>query len=157
MKKTLTIILLSLIMVIPAMAQQSREGDRPRFDPDKFKARMESYIREKANLSQEESTKLFPVYFEMKSAQMNLYNQMHNLKKEQSAHPEKNNACKTVAQITELKVKLAEVEQTYYARMCKIVGGEKVLRVMNAEDTFHRDMLKMANGNHPGDNRQPRK
>lgn len=148
MKKILTLILLSLILALPTLAQRSGDGERPHFDPAKFKARMESYIREKANLTQEESDKFFPVYFEMKNAQLDVYKKMHALKKEQRNHPE-NDACKTVSKITAQKVKLAEIEQTYFAKMCKIVGGEKVLRVMNAEDTFHRDMLKMANKKRP--------
>lgn len=141
MKRIIITIIANMFFLLPMMAQN--EGERPRFNPEIFKARLESYIRDKADLTQEEGNQLFPLYYEMKQKQKDVYQQIHQLKK--SHHSQQNpNATKVVADIMTLKVKLAKIEQTYYTKMSKALGGEKVLRVMYAEDCFHRDMLKLA-------------
>lgn len=148
MKRYLLTFIISIIALLPVMAQQN-EGNRPRFSPEDFKARMECYIREKANLTQEEGKKIFPLYHEMHQKQMELNIQIHNLKKSQFNQPS-HDATKTVTEIMDLKVKLTKIEQTYYTRMCKAIGGEKVLKVMHAEDCFHREMLKLSNNDRRG-------
>lgn len=141
MKKIITTLILNMLFLLPMMAQN--EGERPRFSPEIFKARLESYIRDKADLTQEEGNHLFPLYYEMKQKQKDVYQQIHQLKKSQH-NQQSQNATKTVADIMALKVKLAKIEQTYYNKMSKAIGGEKVLKVMYAEDCFHRDMLKLS-------------
>lgn len=127
---------------MPMMAQHS-EGERPRFNPELFKARLESYIREKACLTQEEGDKIFPIYHEMHQKQTEVYKQIHQLKKAQRNQQDQD-ATKTVAKILDLKVKLAKIEQTYFTKMSKVISGEKILHVMYAEDSFHREMLKLS-------------
>lgn len=148
MKRFVILLFISLFALLPIMAQQ-HEGERPRFSPELFKARMESYIREKAGLNQEECDKLFPLYHEMHQKQKEIYEQIHKLKKSQY-NQQTSNATKTITEIMELKVKLTKIEQTYYTKMCKTVSGEKVLKVMHAEDTFHREMLKLSNNERRG-------
>lgn len=150
MKRFIIAITLSIFALLPTMAQQNG-GERPRFNPEMFKARMESYIREKACLTQEEGNKIFPIYHEMHQKQMEVYQQMHGLKKQQN---NKDDAAKAVTEILNLKVKLSKIEQTYYTRMCKLVGGEKVLKIMHAEDSFHREMLKLSNNDRRGKKNQ---
>lgn len=149
MKRYITAIIVSIFALLPVLAQQN-EGERPRrFNPELFKARMETYIREKANLTQEEGNIIFPVYHEMHQKLMEVHQQMHNLKKA-NMNQQPQDATKTVTEILNLKVKLSKIEQTYYTRMSKLIGGEKILKVMYAEDSFHREMLKLSNNEHRG-------
>lgn len=150
MKRFIIALSVSLFALLPLMAQQNG-GERPRFNPEMFKARMESYIREKACLTQEEGNSIFPLYHEMHQKQMEVYQQMHSLRKSQNNQQD---ATKTVTEILNLKVKLSKIEQTYYNRMCKLIGGEKVLKIMHAEDTFHREMLKLSNNDRRGKKNQ---
>lgn len=148
MKRYILAIIVSVFALLPTMAQQN-EGERPRFSPEQFKARMECYIRDKAGLTQEEGNKLFPLYHEMHQKQSEIFQQMHKLRRAQ--HNQQNNdATKTVTEIMNLKVKLAKIEQTYYIRMCKVISGDKILKVMYAEDSFHREMLKMSDNSRRG-------
>ena len=48
---------------------------------------------------------------------------------------------------------MAEVEQEYYKRILKVVPANKVIKVMRAEDNFHRRMVQNNRGrqvNGPG-------
>ena len=47
-----------------------------------------------------------------------------------------------VIEIEEIKVKQAQIGETYIKRLCKIISGEKVFKALKAEDTFHRQILK---------------
>ena len=131
-----------LLALLPAMAQQRRDGQHRPFNPQEFKARMEQFVREKACLTQEEADKLFPVYHEMKAKQLELNRKMRHLKRHKPAD-EKEYAC-IVSQITCLGVELAKLEQTYYAKMCALVPAQKIYALILAEDAFHRDMLRNA-------------
>ena len=47
-----------------------------------------------------------------------------------------------ICEINKLKIELAEVEDTYYRKMCKTIPAKKVHEAMKAEDRFHRRMLR---------------
>ncbi|MBO5660565.1 MAG: hypothetical protein J6R98_05990, partial [Bacteroidaceae bacterium] len=47
-----------------------------------------------------------------------------------------------VIEIEEIKVKQAQIGETYIKRLCMIISGEKVFKALKAEDTFHRQILK---------------
>ena len=44
--------------------------------------------------------------------------------------------------INKLKIESAELEDVYYKKMCKAVPARKVHEAMQAEDRFHRRMLR---------------
>lgn len=149
MKRYATILVLALLTCLPTLAQQ-REGGRPQFNPEEFKTQMRNYIREKANLTQQEAEAVFPIYAEMKQKQMEYNGQIRLLK--MPFPPKDGNQCKeAVEQITVLSVKLAQLEKEYYAKMCKVIDAKKVYNIILAEDAFHREMLQNANrGLHRG-------
>lgn len=143
MKKLCSILIVMLISMMPAIAQ--KEGNRPRFNPEEFKAKMESYIKEKACLTQAESEKLFPLYHEMKKKQMEINIQIHQLKhKEANANTTDKEYSTIISKIKDYAVEQANIEKSYYAKMCKVVSAKKVFDVMKAEDQFHREMLRKA-------------
>ncbi len=138
---------------LPTMAQQPNNRDRRHFNPEEFRTMMRNYIRDKACLTQQEADKLFPIYFEMKTKQMELNGKMMKLKRQAPAcNASSKEYAEIISQITELNVELAKLEQTYYAKMCKVVDAKKVYNVMGAEEAFHREMLWGAT---PGGGRKP--
>ncbi len=147
MKKILSFLILVLLAATTAVAQpNNNKGEKPQFNPEEFKTMMRNYVRDKACLTQAEADKLFPIYFEMKTKQMEMNGKMMKLKRQK---PDCNATTKEysdlISQITELNVALAKLEQTYYAKMCKVVDAKKVYNVMCAEEEFHREMLLRAN------------
>ncbi len=143
MKKYIVLLVFSVMALMPAMAQQPREDAHRQFNPEEFKSRLESYIRERVGLSQAEGDKLLPIYFEMKEKQLGINHAIMRLKR--NAAPQNGccpNYCEIVTQISNLNVELAKIEQTYYPKMCKVVDAKKVFDLMLAEDAFHREMLR---------------
>ena len=152
MKKYIFLFILSLVTAIPMLAQPQNNREGRHFNPEEFQNMMRNYIRDKASLTQAEADKIFPIYLEMKTKQMELNGKMMGLKrKTPDANAGSKEYCDLITQITTLNVQLAKVEQTYYVKMCKVVDAKKVYKVMCAEDEFHRQMLWRSQ---PGNNRR---
>lgn len=151
MKKiTSIIIVLTLLLAIPATAQENR---RPRFNPEEFNMKMQAFIAQKACLTPEESEKVFPIYLKMKEKQRELKHQEIKLKK-QCLSSEKE-CLNTLDRIVDLHEQFAKIEENYYKKMCKVIPAKKVYNIMLAEDAFHREMLQHANRDRKDKDRQP--
>ena len=145
MKRILLTLSLSLVM-IGTMAQDNK---RPRFNPEEFKARLESYITQKAELSSTEAEKFFPIYHEMKAKQREVMKKVQDLKRK---HPAQDTSEKKyteiIYKIAELDEDVAEIEEEYYKKLCKAISPQKVYRAILADDSFHREMVQRFNGHH---------
>lgn len=164
MKKKIFALLLLLVAILPAMAQpqqhwqnqqqhwnqqnprpgdpqsQQNKNQLPKFDPQEFTKRMEGYIAMKAGLTKEESDKFFPIYREFKEKQRDLTFKQQRLQREKPAKD--SDYDNVITQIAKLSVQIAQLEQTYYPKMCKVVPAKKVHAVLQAENDFHRDMIR---------------
>ena len=138
-RKILFVLSLLLIGSIGVAAQPK---GKPQFNPDEFKQKLEQHIVQYAKLTPEEAAKFFPIFHEMKAKQHELQGQMFKLKKDK---PSSNAADKdyqsAILSIKRLNIQMAEVEETYYKRMCKTIPAKKVYDAMNAEDAFYRRMM----------------
>lgn len=155
MKRYITMMLLLLLALMPVSAQQNNGDRRHHFDPQAFKMKQDAFIREKACLSQAEAEKVFPIFHELKEKQWGLNRKVWELKRKQPCQTDSKECATIVSQITALNVEIAKLEQTYFAKMCKVVDAKKVLSVMQADDAFHREMLRNA-GPRGGGKRGPR-
>lgn len=139
MKKTL-LLTLSLFAFILAATAQQQPG---KFNPEEFKAKLESFITEEAALTPAEAAAFFPVYHEMKAKQRELQHKTFRLKKNAPADDADDSEYAIVIQkINDLGVEMAELQVTYYKALCKAVPPHKVYAAMRAEDRFHRKMLE---------------
>jgi len=165
MKKKIITLLLLLAAVVPTMAQQPNWGQpqnwgppqgpqaqgqqqgkqqanqqQRKFDPQEFAKRMEDYIAMKAGLTKDESEKFFPIYREYKAKQRDLTFKQQRLQREKPTNDgEYNNV---ITQIANLSVQIAKLDQTYFPRMCKVIPAKKVYIAIQAENDFHRDMIR---------------
>lgn len=112
----------------------------PKFDPEEFTKRMEGYIAIKAGLTKEESEKFFPIYREFKAKQRDLTFKQQRLQREKPAKD--SDYDNVITQIAKLSVQIAQLEQTYFPKMCRVVPAKKVHAVLQAESDFHRDMIR---------------
>lgn len=166
MKKKIIALLVLLVVVVPSMAQQQNWGQpqnwgRPqgpqaqgqqqgrqqqgnqqqrKFDPQEFTKRMEDYIAMKAGLTKEESEKFFPIYREYKQKQRDLTFKQQRLQREKPANDNEYN--KVVTQIANLSVQIAKLDQTYFPKMCAVISAKKVYIVLQAENDFHRELIR---------------
>ncbi len=149
MKRLTTLIAAVLLFAVSVAAQDPK---RPRFNPEEFRAKMESYIAQKACLSDAEAEKVFPIFREMKAKQFEVMRQSQKLSKKGDG-PDNDKECQeTLLKMMSLNVKSAQIEETYYKKMCKTISAKKVYRLKMADDAFHREMLRGFGGGH---NRRP--
>ena len=148
MRRSIIIIALCLFAVLPIIAQ-GQNKHKGSFNHDEFRKKMELFITEEAGLSPEDAQKFFPIFREMKEKQMKLGHKIKKLKidpldDDDDDDDDKNEDewAEAVIEIEELKVKQAQIGETYIKRLCKTISGEKVFKALKAEDTFHRQILK---------------
>ena len=154
MKKTLIIFSL-LIFSITLMAQPQQRG---KFNPEEYKAKLESYITGEAGFTQSEAQAFYPIFFEMKGKQRGLQRKVFQLKQNAAtANTNDNDYASTIQKIKDLGVESAKLEVSYYKKMCQVVSPQKVYKAMCAEDKFHRQMLEnFGGGGNPGKGHRPR-
>ena len=150
MRRSINIIALCLFAVLPIIAQ-GQNKHKGSFNHDEFRKKMELFITEEAGLSPEDAQKFFPIFREMKEKQMKLGHKIKKLKKDpldddddddDDDDKDEDEWAEAVIEIEEIKVKQAQIGETYIKRLCKIISGEKVFKALKAEDTFHRQILK---------------
>ena len=134
MKKGLLAILL-LILALGISAQNKKQ-----FDPAKFDAELEQFITTEACLSPQESSAFFPLYREMRKKQKVLFDQSRRLR-----HTDLSNdkACEDAIRNQDaLDIEIKELQQKYHNKFMKILPASKVLKLIRAEDKFHRQYFK---------------
>lgn len=139
MKKHIIILTCAFMSVFMAMAQPQRG----KFNPQEFKAKLENYVTQEAGFSQSEAQTFFPIYFELKGKQRQLQRNIFQLKRNApTAEASDQSFAITIQKIKDLGVEIAQLEVTYYKKMCQAVSPQKVYKAMCAEDKFHRMMLE---------------
>ncbi len=146
MKRLTTIIAMFLLLTATAVAQDQK---RQRFNPEEFRVKMEAYIAQKANLTEAEASKVFPIFHEMKDQQRKLMLKEMGLKNKKA---DSDKDCQTALnEIAALHVETAKLEGTYYKKMYRVVSPKKVYNIILADDAFHREMLQHFNNRHRND------
>lgn len=145
--KRMIVYCVCVLMSLPIVAQRNRNGneggERKSFDPTEFRMRMERFIIQEAGITSDEAAKFFPIFHEMKEKQMKIGRQIMDLKKQKKPSQMTDKECtETVLEIESLKVEQAEVGASYTKKLCKAISSKKVFRALNAEDRFHRMMLR---------------
>lgn len=133
MKKVITISLL-LIMTLMVNAQDKR------FSPEKFEADLKAYITKEASLTSQEADKVYPVFRELREKQRVIYDKMRKLGMNKPVGDE---ACKqAIVEYDKLNLELRQLDVNYHKKMIKMVSASKVYEIMQAENRFHRQMMK---------------
>ncbi len=138
MRKAPFIVILYIFSAVCCMAQP-RDGKR--FSPKDFEARLELFITDEAGFTKSEAKTYYSIYHEMKDKQRRLQNKVFEIKKELSRKASNEECANAIMDITKLNKQKAQLEETYYKKLCKAVPARKVFKAMQAEDRFHRQML----------------
>ena len=156
--RKLTVILLNMVMTLfvidqPQAPQGQRQGfsgrqqggmpqmqQQMKFSPEKFQADLEQYITKKACLTPQEAAKFFPIYKEMQSKQRAVYERQRQLG---WVKPADEKGCeKVIRQRDKYDLELKRIQQTYHNKFLSVISASKLYDVLNAEDRFHRQMLR---------------
>ena len=138
--KRLLQILLFVLCVTPAFAQETVEPDEEvQIDP-KAKAKIDAariaYITERLGLTPEEAEKFWPVYREF-------VQKRQDLRKEYRQGVKRGVDEKTLIDL-DLKIKQQQLdlERDYSGRLQKVVSAQKVITLRQAEGDFRRMLLR---------------
>ncbi|MCI6671088.1 MAG: hypothetical protein SOZ07_03080 [Prevotella sp.] len=113
---------------------------QPKFDPQKFRSELHQYIITKANLTDVESKRLFPIYDEMREKLRPYHDQINAIHRKNST--DENEARKEIIMMSEWEIKMRQIEKKYHLAMLKAVSAVKLKAVLKAEHQFHRQYFK---------------
>ncbi len=133
-------ILLFCLLFIGTLNIVAQQQHKHKFDPKQFEADMEQYIVTEAALTPNEASAFFPLYKEMMGKQRTLFSKMHAYRHVDMTDEA---ACrKAIREMDEADVAIKELQQQYHQKFCKVLSPSKVLRVIKAEEKFHRQQFK---------------
>ena len=134
MKRIFTII----VILLSALTMKAETPQQ--FSPEKFQADLEQFITNEANLTPEESKKLFPLYREMQQKQRVVFKQMKDLGVNKPADEA---ACKkALEKRDELELEQKRIQQNYHKQFLNVLPASKVYDVIKAENHFHRTAFR---------------
>lgn len=136
MKHRLLLIAFLMTVVLAVHAQQ-----RP-FNPAKFEAELEQFVATEAALTPQEFSRFFPIYREMRKKQIAI---MSAGWKNKHIDISNDKACaEAIRQRDNNDVELKELQRTYHNKFLQVLPARKVIRIIRAEDKFHRQAFKRA-------------
>lgn len=128
----------ALLLLMGISAQPN--GQQQKFSPEKFDQELQAFITTEAKLTPQEAAKFFPVYKEMQSKQRALFERQRNLGK--TSAQDEASCLKAIRERDELELEMKRIQQTYHNRFLEMLPASKVYAVIQAEDRFHRRMMK---------------
>jgi hypothetical protein len=123
------------------------DGCNQYISPDEFRQRQRAFITEKAELTKQETTEFFPVYFELQDKKKELHEQIAQLMHQQGR---KENTTESqyqeiIEKVNGLRATQEELDRMYYEKFKKILSYKKIYMVQRAEMHFNRELLKVMN------------
>lgn len=138
--KSFLLILVSMMLGLVSVQAQRNGHKRPPFNPAKFEADMEQYITTYASLTPQEAAKFFPVYRQMTSKMRTLFDAM---RRNQLVNIKDDKACaEVIRQQDQIDIDMKYLQQEYHSRFMKILSPSKVMMVIKAEESFHRQAFR---------------
>ena len=128
--RRLILFALMLMLQLSAMAQS-----RQKFNPARFEADLEQYVTTEAGLSAKDAAAFFPIYKEMRKGKYRHVDFCNNKQCENA-----------IRSLDEIDIQMKELQQRYHVKFMNILPASKVLKVIRAEEKFHRRAFRKAAG-----------
>ena len=140
MKKILSL-LVGLMLCTQLPAQDKKECKTAR---ETLRQKKEAFMKQEAQLTDEEAAQFFPLYFELHKRQnqlkKNIWKGMHN-EKEQELNEKDYEAM--LHQMSEANNLSHELDQLYLEKYKAFLSAKKIYRLMKADILFNRRLLKI--------------
>ena len=148
MKRYLLASLLMFIAIMTVNAQENQKN-RPHFSPEEFQAKQRAYITEKADLTQEEADAFFPMFFELQKKKFDLERDARKDFKKNRKEKMTEEECRNfVYKMADTKIEVAKLEREYVEKYLNVLAPCKLRRVLHAENSFQRDLMKKMTERH---------
>jgi len=136
MKKLLILIIMLAVWGAPQAYAQGRHA----FDPGKFEASLEQFITMEVALTPQEAASFFPIYRDMRKKLMVYFDEGRRYRHVDITDDK---ACEAAIKRRDNNdIKMKEIQQTYHNKFMRVLPAGKVLRIIRAEEKFHRQFFK---------------
>lgn len=130
---------------------KAAEGCNQHLTKEEFRAKQQAFITEKAELTQEEAAKFFPLYFELQDRKKELNDEAWKLMRQGKNESTTETQYEEILEgVYDARIASDRLERTYFEKFKKILSCKKIYLIQKAEMRFHRDLLKQmrVKGNH---------
>ena len=133
------ILIVACILCLPATAQ-----NKSKYSKSEFRAKKQAYMAEKAGLTEEESEKFFPLYFEFQDKKKEINKDAWGTAKK-GVNPETTDQeyKEIIDNFFTDQEEIAKLEKVYIEKYRKILSDKKIYMLYWAELKFSRNMLKI--------------
>ena len=144
------LLIMSVICLAVSAQEQTAKPRPPRMTTEEFQAQQKEYIIRYAELTEEESTAFFTLYFDLQNKKREINSRVwKNARAMRSQERTEEEYLEVVDALADAKIECATLEKQYLAQFKKILPAKKLMRVQMAEDRFQREILKgMQQGQH---------
>lgn len=145
MKKMKRLLILLFVLVGGTALSFAYDGYNQHMSPDEFRAKQKAFIIEKADLTQAEADKFFPLYFELQDKKKEVNDKVWKLMRKGKDNKMTDAQYEEIIlQIYDLRIESDKLDKTYYTKYKKVLSAKKIFQIQRAESRFHREMLKAA-------------
>lgn len=140
--KKLFLLLITLCLCTSMQAQQKKgkctEGE--------FRNKREAYLKEKAQLTDEEAALVLPLYFEMlEKKELNNKEPWKKIKATNISNASEEEYDEIIQSFIDVDEKNVALEREYYKRVKEVLSSKKIFQLLHADLKFNRHMLKIIN------------
>ena len=116
-------------------------GQRPKkFNPQQFERELHQFIVTEAGLTPGEAAAFFPLFDEMQRKQRMLFDKMRVYMHTNTS--DNNASLKAIQAMDNNDIEIKKLQKTYHIKFCKVLPAGKVLKVLKADEKFHRKVFK---------------
>lgn len=143
MKRYLTVLLMGLVCLAATAQEQGQRPHRPHMTPEEYQAKQKEFITQHAELTEEESTAFFPLYFELQRKKHEANRRVWKQVRAVPPHERTEEECdQMIDAMADVKIECATLEKEYLGRFKEILPAKKLMRVQMAEERFQRELLR---------------
>lgn len=143
MKIIRSILIFCLLCTLSVAGHAETEDTSQRFSPQEFMKRQEAFIVREARLSPTEAAAFFPLMREKEAKDRAIRTQMDAIIKKSHNDDLSDKECREILdKMADLDLQKAKLENVYRLKYRKVLNPKKILRVLDANGRFDREMLK---------------
>ncbi len=139
MKKILAIFLL----LFPFCSLVGLQAQSPKLSKEEFRERQREFIVRRAELTNEEADRFFPLYFELQDKK-GAHNKeaMEKMKKGKNPATSEEEYRQIVEEVIQARIANDELDLEYVRKYSEFLTAKKIYTIQKAEMRFHRELLK---------------
>jgi hypothetical protein len=116
-------------------------GQRPKkFNPQQFEKELHQFIVTDAGLTPGEASAFFPLFDEMQRKQRMLFDKMRIYMHTNTS--DNRASLKAIQAMDNNDIAIKKLQKEYHLKFCKILPAGKVLKILKADEKFHRRVFK---------------